>query len=104
MLRAVVINALVALGSVSLLAACSTNSYCLAKQDYQKARVVPELRSADGLVMPNSPSALRLPPAPAGGEPFGRVGEDGIGVCLDRPPAMAQPAAPPETTAPKPAT
>jgi hypothetical protein len=103
MSRAVVLNAVVVACSLSLLAACSTNSYCLVDQDYQKARVVPELRSADGLVMPNSPSALRLPPEPAGREPFGRLNDEGRGVCLDSPPAMAQPAAPPQAT-PKPAT
>lgn len=93
MLR-VVINAVVVLGSLSLLAACSTNSYCLGEQDYQKAQVVPELRSAEGLTMPNSPSALRLPAAPAAVEPFGRRDGEGGGVCLDKPPEMAQPAAP----------
>lgn len=91
MLR-VVVNVVVALGSLSLLAACSTNSYCLGEQDYQKAQVVPELRSAEGLTMPNSPSALRLPAAPASVEPFGRRDEEGGGVCLDKPPEMAQPA------------
>ena len=103
MLRAVAVNALIVLGSVSLLAACSTNSYCLAKHDYQKARVVPELRSADGLQMPNSPSALRLPPEPASIQPFGTADKEGAGVCLDKPPAMAQPAEPTEATT-KPAT
>jgi uncharacterized lipoprotein len=92
--RAVVVPVFLVLGSLGLLSACSTNSYCLAEQDYQKARVVPELRSAEGLNMPNSPSALRLPPAPAQSEPFGRTDAEGGGVCLDQPPAMAQPATP----------
>ena len=103
MLRAVVFNTVVAMGSLSLLAACSTNSYCLSEQDYQRAQVVPELRSAEGLSMPNSPSALRLPAAPAGNEPFGRRDEEGAGVCLDKPPEIAQPAAPAEP-AEKPST
>lgn len=101
--RAVVVNVLVVLGSVVLLSACGTNSYCLKEQDYQKARVVPELRSAEGLQMPNSPSALRLPPEPVGPEPFGKPDAGGAGVCLDKPPAMAQPATPAEAS-PKPAT
>jgi hypothetical protein len=96
--RAACFNAVVALGSLMLLGACGTNSYCLNEQDYQKARVVPELRSADGLTMPNSPSALRLPSPPANGEPFGTEDEQGAGVCLDKPPAMAAPAAPAEPT------
>jgi uncharacterized lipoprotein len=72
------------------LAACSTNNYCLVEQDYQKAESVPELRSADGLAMPDSPSALRLPPAPASTVPFGFKGEEG-GVCLDQPPTVGLP-------------
>lgn len=100
MLRAVAVNAVIALGSVMLLGACSTNSYCLSEQDYQKARVVPELRSAEGLTMPNSPSALRLPAAPASNEPFGVKDSEGAGVCLDKPPAMATPAAPTEPAKP----
>ena len=99
--RAAAFNAVIALGSLMLLSACGTNSYCLNEQDYQKARVVPELRSADGLTMPNSPSALRLPSAPGAGQPFGVEDEEGAGVCLDKPPAMAQPTAPAEA---KPAT
>lgn len=90
----VVFKAFIVLGSVGLLAACSTNSYCLVEQDYQKARVVPELRSAEGLTIPNSPSALRLPPEPTNPEAFGTADAEGAGVCLDKPPAMAQPAAP----------
>ncbi|MGH8523129.1 MAG: hypothetical protein ACREXY_02600 [Gammaproteobacteria bacterium] len=103
MLRAVIVNSLAALGSAALLSACSTNSYCLAEQDYQKARVVPEMRSAEGLTMPNSPTALRLPPEPSSNEPFGKEDSEGAGVCLDKPPDMAEPAAPPEAAA-KPAT
>jgi hypothetical protein len=87
--RHVVVPALVS--ACSLLAACSTNSYCLADQDYQKAQVVPELRSAEGLELPESPSALRLPPPPSKPEPFGVRTADGTGLCLDKPPAMSQP-------------
>lgn len=78
------------------LAACGANSYCLVQQDYQKAEIVPELRAADGLEMPDSPSALRLPAAPANPAPFGVRNKDGEGVCLDKPPRMpASPAAAP---------
>ncbi len=76
---------------LSGLAACTSNSYCLVDQDYQKAEIVPELRPVEGLVMPNSPSALRLPDRPAGAEPFGTKNSEGDGVCLDKPPAVALP-------------
>lgn len=77
------------------LGACGANSYCLVSQDYEKAEMVSELKSADGLEMPNSPSALRLPPAPTNPVPFGREAEDGSGVCLDKPPRLARPVAAP---------
>jgi hypothetical protein len=102
--RVVAVKALVVLGSVGLLAACGTNSYCLVEKEYQQARIVPELRSAEGLKMPNSPSALRLPPAPTNPEPFGVKDSEGAGVCLDKPPAMAEPAAPEPATKQQPAT
>jgi hypothetical protein len=102
--RVVVIKILAVLGSVGLLAACGSNNYCLVKKEYQQARVVPELRSAEGLTMPNSPSALRLPPAPTNPEPFGTKDSEGEGMCLDKPPAMAQPAAQEPETKQQPAT
>lgn len=77
--------------SLSGVAACSSNSYCLVKQDYQKAEVVPELKPVEGLAMPASPSALRLPDRPTNAVPFGVKNADGDGVCLDKPPQMAMP-------------
>ncbi|MGQ0698746.1 MAG: hypothetical protein ACT4PZ_10950 [Panacagrimonas sp.] len=74
------------------LAACGANSYCLVPQEYQNARIVPELRAAEGLEVPESPSALRLPKPPTNPEPFGRKAEDGTGLCLDRPPPLKLPA------------
>ncbi len=70
-------------------AACSSNNYCLVDQDYQKAEIVPELQPVEGLAMPVSPSALRLPEKPATTVPFGTKNKDGDGVCLDKPPEMA---------------
>ncbi|MGQ0530821.1 MAG: hypothetical protein ACT4PG_13655 [Panacagrimonas sp.] len=70
------------------LSGCGVSAYCLVKQDYQSAEVVPELRPADGLAIPNSPSAMRLPPKPAQTVPFGTRAEDGSGVCLDKPPRL----------------
>lgn len=102
--RVVVVKALVVLGCVGLLAACGGNKYCLVEKEYQQARIVPELRSADGLTMPNSPSALRLPPEPANPQPFGVKNSEGEGMCLDKPPEMATPAALEPETKQQPAT
>lgn len=86
----------VCLVACSSLSACGVNSYCLVEQDYQKAQVVPELQPVDGLEIPVSPSALRLPDAPANPAPFGRAAEDGSGMCLDRPPELTLPGLTPE--------
>lgn len=88
MMRAAVLLACAALS------ACGTNSYCLSQQEYQKAEVAPDLRQVSGLELPDSPSALRLPPPPATSVPFGTKGEDGTGVCLDKPPRLAMPSKP----------
>lgn len=90
MLRVVCLAACVALS------ACGMNSYCLVEQDYQKAQVVPELQPVDGLEIPVSPSALRLPDAPADPAPFGQRAKDGSGMCLDRPPELTLPGLAPE--------
>ncbi len=90
--------------SLSGVAACSTNSYCLVEQDYQKAEIVPELQPVEGLAIPASPSALRLPDRPATVVPFGTKNKEGDGVCLDRPPAMPEKTAAPESAAETPKT
>lgn len=82
------------LACCAFIGACSSNSYCLVEQDYQKAEVVPELQAVAGLEMPNSPSALRLPARPATQVPFGTRDEEGGGVCLDKPPTIALPEQP----------
>lgn len=87
----------VCLAVCAVMSACGANSYCLVQQDYQKAQVVPELQSVEGLEMPASPSALRLPDAPANAAPFGVRAEDGTGMCLDKPPQLALPALAPES-------
>ena len=73
---------------LSGVAACSANNYCLTEQDYQKAEVVPEIKPVEGLAVPASPSALRLPDRPTTQVAFGYENKDGDGVCLDQPPAM----------------
>lgn len=87
-------------GTVVLtLSACGANRYCVVEQEYQSAETVPELKSAEGLTLPQSPSALKLPPPPAERVPFGTVSDSGSGICLDKPPAFVEPPeqVPPET-------
>lgn len=72
--------------------ACSVNKYCLDQQDYQTAKSVPPLAGAEGLKMPESVSALRIPPPSAKAVPFGETYKDAEGSertrCLDLPPAL----------------
>ncbi|MGQ0502685.1 MAG: hypothetical protein ACT4P0_08800 [Panacagrimonas sp.] len=93
MMRAVLLVTCVALN------ACAANSYCLAKQNYQNAETARELRPVDGLTIPGSPSALRLPKPPANPQPFGQKDENGDGVCLDKPPRMKPVATAPDAGA-----
>lgn len=86
MIRPILIVAPVVLAA--LLSACGASRYCVVEQEYQTAASVPELRPAGGLLLPESPSALRLPPAPANPEPFGVESADGFGICLDKPPGL----------------
>ena len=81
-----------ALLPVLALGACASNSYCLGEQKYQNAGSVPPLRPIEGLKLPESPSALKIPPAPANPVAFGERYKDEDGDeksrCLDKPPAM----------------
>jgi hypothetical protein len=88
-----------------LLSACGATKYCLQEQDYQKAAVVPDLKPAQGLVLPASAGALRMPPEPANPTPFGVEAKDGKGSCLDQPPRLAPvKPKPASVTAPPPGT
>jgi hypothetical protein len=86
------------------LAGCAAGSYCDGQQDYQRARSVPALKPAEGLKVPESGSALRIPPAPANPVPYGEVQKDAEGDevvrCLDKPPELPPLAAEPEPAAP----
>ena len=77
-----------------LLAGCAANSYCEGEQKYQAAQSMPPLQSPEGAKVPESPSALKIPPPPENPVPFGQVvkdedGDDAIS-CLDKPPTMPQ--------------
>lgn len=71
-----------------LLSACGATKYCLSEQEYQKATLVSDLKPAEGLILPQSAGALRMPPKPADPVPFGVEAQDGTGICLDQPPRM----------------
>jgi len=86
----------------ALLAGCAASSYCTGEQKYQKAGSVPSLQGVEGLQLPDSATALKIPPPPAKAVAYGEVytDEDGDEAvrCLDKPPAMppvTPPAAPP---------
>ena len=80
---------------VMALAGCAASTYCEGEQDYQRARSVPAPQSAAVLQIPQSESALRIPPPPENSVPYGEeyVDEDGDEVvrCLDKPPEMPAP-------------
>jgi uncharacterized lipoprotein len=88
--------------SACALGACASNSYCEGDQAYQKAKTLPPLAGVEGLKVPESASALKIPPAPPNAVAYGThvKNEKGKDVlqCLDKPPDMPPPAAP----APKP--
>ena len=78
-----------------VLAACASNSYCDGVQDYQKAKTLPPLAGVEGLKLPESPSALKIPPASPNPVGYGTHVKDEKGKdvlqCLDKPPAMPSP-------------
>lgn len=87
------------LAAVSLLlGGCAANHYCLADQKYQHAENRPPLTPVVGLSLPDSATALRIPPPPVAAVPFGVRNEAGEGVCLDKPPPMPAPQAAPAAT------
>jgi uncharacterized lipoprotein len=77
--------------AVSLLSGCAANHYCLADQAYQHAENRPPLTPVEGLNLPDSATALRIPAAPVASAPFGVRNPDGTGMCLDKPPPMPAP-------------
>ena len=78
----------------ALVAGCASHSYCLGDQPYTHAKSVPPLQAADGLKVPESNAALKIPPPTASAVPYGRKVKDAKGdekvECLDRPPPMPE--------------
>ncbi|HEY0914997.1 MAG TPA: hypothetical protein VGE22_09030 [Solimonas sp.] len=75
--------------ATALLAGCASRNACVSDAEYHKATSLPPLTTVDGLKVPESASALRIPPAPAA-QPAAE------GSCLQTPPPM------PEVTGDKP--
>ena len=77
----------------ALLSACAGNSVCNADADYRKAGAIPPIQAAEGLKLPQSPSALKVPditPAAtqaAASQPLPKKGKGTA--CLDYPPEIA---------------
>jgi hypothetical protein len=85
------------------LGGCAVNSYCEGEQKYMAAKSLAPLQSPEGARVPESASALKIPPPPANPVPFGQTvkdedGDDAI-ACLDKPPEMAALPAPKPTPA-----
>ena len=85
-----------AAGAVVLLAGCSLNQRCEGVQRYQEAETLPTPSAIDGLTIPDSPAAMRIPAAPAEPVPYGRKLTDPntketYTSCLDTPPRIALP-------------
>lgn len=81
--------------TVLTVGACSSTSHCRKEQDYQKAGSIPVIAGVGDLKSPESPSALRIPPAPEKPVAFGEkyLDEDGDErwSCLDVPPRLEVP-------------
>ncbi|SFF43029.1 hypothetical protein SAMN04488120_10460 [Fontimonas thermophila] len=81
--------------------------HCEGEFDYQRAQTLPPPAEVPGLQVPESPSALRIPPEPQTVVPFARQVQDPDNPdktrieCLDIPPRMRSEPAEPVTPAPK---
>lgn len=77
------------------LGACSSARHCEREQPYQRAETVAPMAPIDGVAPPMSPSALRIPDAPASATPFAIQEADPDRPdrqrvrCLDVPPPIA---------------
>jgi hypothetical protein len=81
------------IAGAAVLTGCSSAGRCMRAQSYQSAVTLPTPGSIPGLTVPDSATALRIPPPPANAEPYGRVEKTSDGgtryVCLDEPPRMS---------------
>jgi len=90
-------RALILITLAALASGCAGRNRCMSTDAaYQQAETLPPLQPAEGLKLPESPAALRIPPAPAVTASLPE------GQCLETPPALKEPAAAP-AAAPAPA-
>lgn len=92
-----------------LLSSCAgMNRHCVGEFEYQQAVTLPPPAETEGLAVPQSPGALRIPPAPGNPVPYAREFPDPKKPgktrteCLDVPPRLPpEPAAEPEPPKPQ---
>lgn len=88
---------ILALAAVALLSACASGGHCVGEFDYQKAASLPPATAVQGLAVPESASALRIPPPAAKPVPYAEFypdpedPEDRKVRCLDVPQALPEP-------------
>lgn len=75
-----------------LTGACAGNRVCNASADYRNAAAIPPIQPAEGLKLPTSPAALKVPELTPGAQeaaklPLPRKGNGTA--CLDYPPEIA---------------
>ncbi|TJY61078.1 hypothetical protein E4T66_10635 [Sinimarinibacterium sp. CAU 1509] len=92
------------------LSACASNRHCAGVQPYQESKTLVMPTNIDGLTVPESASALRIPPPPEKPVGFGievtdpKDPEENTLECLDFPPRMpVEEAAAASTPSPEPA-
>jgi uncharacterized lipoprotein len=84
------------------LSGCAANRYCARPQPYDNARSVPPIQAVEGLKVPESATAMRVPADTAQDAPYGVKVEDPKHPgktkyqCLDQPPPMPPPAPEPK--------
>ena len=97
----------VLLAPLLALSGCAVSSYCEGDQKYHKAESLPPLAGTEGVTLPESPSALKIPPPPPSAVAFGEKYKDADGDdavrCLDKPPDMPAPVEPKPAEAATPA-
>ena len=86
---------LLVVSSVLALSACGTTAHCRRPQEYQLAQDRAPLVGAEGQELPESASALRIPPPVENPVGFGAKTSDDKGneawSCLDIPPKLVLP-------------
>ena len=81
---------LLVLSAALELNACGTTAHCQRPQDYQSAQDRAPVVGPDGQPLPESASALRIPPPVENPVAFGEKGPGESWSCLDIPPRMEE--------------